>query len=139
MQLRPSSGNGGAFETARADFVAAGAEETETTQWLANPATLGIHGPKGQQLRECATAILDSLKAKAVPLAGLLEQETTYIRYRVDYHGARPLPTEGLAKLIWDAVLAYDNVPSSLKLQAPEPKRHIELRVAANPGRYGGL
>ena len=77
-----------AFETARADFVAVGAEETGTTQWLGDPSALGLHGPDGQRLKERATAILDSLKTRDASLSGLLEQETTYIRYRIDYNAS---------------------------------------------------
>ena len=128
-----------AFETARADFVAVGAEETGTTQWLGDPSALGLRGPEGQQLQEHVRDVLDALTARDAPLSGLLEQETTHLRYRVDYNAPRPLPADGLAALVWSAVLAHDDVPRTLEQQAPKPKQHVALHVASKPGRYGEL
>ena len=113
----------GAFETARAAFKALGTEELGTGVWLGDPAHLS-----DRSIEARVRGVLDALLEQGAPLSGLLEQETTALRYRSDYRTARPLPAEGLSMLVWAAVLAHPDVPHTLKLQAPRPKQPVSVR-----------
>ena len=122
-----------AFETARTDFKTLGAEETGTGIWLSEPANIA-----NRHLEAQVRGVLDALKERGVPLSGLLEEGATALRYRIDYNAGRPLPAEGLASLVWSAVLAHDTVPHSLKLVAPKLEQPVSVRYVDTlpKGRY---
>lgn len=97
---------------------------------------MGLRGEQIGRLQERVFGILDTMQERGVDLSGLLDGELVDITYRLKYHSEKPLPAEGLAMLVWSAVLAHDDVPHSLKRDAPKPKQSVHLRAVSAPDRY---
>ena len=113
-----------AFDTAKDAFVNAGGAELGTLQWRNDPMSMGLRGDAGKQLEERVQSVLEAVKERGADVSTLLEGNIVNLKYR----SRRPLPSEGLAMLIWAAVLAQEGVPHTLKLQAPTPKQPVSVR-----------
>jgi DNA polymerase IIIc chi subunit len=61
---------------------------------------------------------------RALCRKGKLEGDPVALPYR----SSRGLPSEGLAVLVWAAVLAHEGIPHSLKRAAPKPKQPVSVR-----------
>ncbi len=120
------------FEAAKDAFVRAGAAELGSSQWPADPVSIGLRGAEVNQLRTRVKSVLEVIKERGADVSSLLEGDAVAIEYRT----AHPLPAEGLAMLVWSAVLSLDEAPHSLKQQAPKPKGYVRLNAARGGGRY---